>query len=78
MQYLIKEQCFDTFHFTTPKSCGNMKNALVRKEFCKKQSINYNKIVFANQIHGTMIKTVIHYLQEREKKYIKLVNKDWE
>ena len=35
-----------------------MKNALVRKEFCKKQSINYNKIVFANQIHGTMIKKV--------------------
>ena len=58
MQYLIKEQSFDTFHFTTTKSCGNMKDVLVRKQFCKKHSINHNKIVFANQIHGTMIKKV--------------------
>ncbi len=58
MQYLIKEQSFDTFHFTTTKSCGNMKDVLVRKQFCKKHSINHNKIVFANQIHGTMVKKV--------------------
>lgn len=55
---LIKEQNFNTFHFTTTKSCGNMKDVLIRKKFCKEYSVNHNKIVFANQVHGTMVKKV--------------------
>ena len=55
---LIKEENFNTFHFTTTKACGNMKDVSIRKQFCKEHSVNHNKIVFANQVHGTMIKKV--------------------
>lgn len=55
---LIKEKNFNTFHFTTTKGCGNMKDISARNNFCKENSIDYNKIVFANQVHGTMVKKV--------------------
>ena len=55
---LIKEKNFNIFHFTTTKSCGNMKDFDTRKDFCKRNSIDHKKIVFANQVHGTMVKKV--------------------
>ena len=55
---LIKEKNFNVFHFTTTKSCGNMKDFATRKDFCKRNSIDHKKIVFANQVHGTMVKRV--------------------
>lgn len=55
---IISEKDFKTFHLTTTKFCGNMKNVVERNNFCKSVNINSEKIVFANQVHGTMVKKV--------------------
>ena len=55
---IISENEFKTFHLTTTKFCGNMKNADERNGFCKSVNIDAKKIVFANQVHGTMVKKV--------------------
>ena len=55
---IIVEKEFKPFHLTTTKFCGNMKDADARKTFCKSVGINDNKIVFANQVHGTLVKKV--------------------
>ena len=52
------EQNFKIFHLTTVKSCGNMKNAAERENFCKSINIDHKKIVFASQVHGTFVKNV--------------------
>ena len=55
---IIIEQNFQTFHLTTTKYCGNMKNVYKRDTFCKSIGIDSKKIVFATQVHGTSVKTV--------------------
>ena len=55
---VITEQKFETFHLTTTKYCGNMKNTEDRNNFCEKFGVDYTKIVFANQVHGTSVKKV--------------------
>ena len=55
---VVTENHFETFHLTTTKYCGNMKDIKDRTEFCKKFDIDYTKIVFANQVHGTSVKKV--------------------
>ena len=55
---VITEQNFETFHLTTTKYCGNMKDVSDRNNFCKDFGIDYTKIVFANQVHGTSVKKV--------------------
>ena len=55
---IIVEQNFKTFHLTTTKHCGNMKNVYERDTFCKSIGIDSKKIVFATQVHGTSVKTV--------------------
>lgn len=55
---VITEQKFETFHLTTTKYCGNMKNIDDRNNFCEKFGVDYTKIVFANQVHGTSVKKV--------------------
>lgn len=57
-QILISEKEFNTFHLTTTKYCGNMKNIAERNAFCSNHSIDYQKIVFANQVHGTAVSKV--------------------
>ncbi len=57
---IIVENNFNIWHLTTTKFCGNMKNAEERKIFCKSVGIGESKIVFANQIHGTLVKKVSH------------------
>ena len=52
------EKNFDTFHLTTTRYCGNMKDINERKSFCNLFGIDSTKIVFANQVHGTMVKKV--------------------
>ena len=54
----ISEKKFETFHLTTTKFCGNMKNTEERISFCKTVGIDVEKIVFANQVHGTCVKKV--------------------
>lgn len=56
--FIITEKKFDTFHLTTTKHCGNMKCVDDRISFCKTIGIDSNKIVFANQVHGTSVKKV--------------------
>lgn len=55
---IITEKKFECFHLTTTKYCGNMKDVDERSSFCKSVNINPEKIVFANQVHGTMVKKV--------------------
>lgn len=55
---IITEQNLDTFHLTTTKCCGNMKDVEERDLFCKSVGINSKKIVFATQVHGTLVKKV--------------------
>ena len=55
---IITENKFETFHLTTTKYCGNMKDINDRSSFCKELGVDYTKIVFANQIHGTSVKKV--------------------
>lgn len=55
---IVAENNFETFHLTTTKSCGNMKDINDRTNFCKSVGIDYTKIVFANQVHGTSVKKV--------------------
>ena len=55
---VITEQNFEPFHLTTTKYCGNMKDLNDRVNFCKSFGIDYTKIVFANQVHGTSVKKV--------------------
>lgn len=55
---IVTEKNFDTFHLTTTKYCGDMKNIDDRISFCSSIDIDYTKIVFANQIHGTSVKKV--------------------
>lgn len=54
----VNEKKFETFHLTTTKLCGNMKNSEERNLFCKTVGIEAKKIVFANQVHGTSVKKV--------------------
>ena len=55
---VVSEKKFKTFHLTTTKFCGNMKNVDERQSFCKSIGIDSEKIVFANQVHGTSVKKV--------------------
>ena len=55
---VVSEKKFKTFHLTTTKFCGNMKNVDDRESFCKSVDINPEEIVFANQVHGTCVKKV--------------------
>lgn len=55
---IITENKFETFHLTTTKYCGNMKDINDRNSFCKEHDVDYTKIVFANQVHGTSVKKV--------------------
>ena len=55
---IITENKFETFHLTTTKYCGNMKDINDRSSFCKELGVDYTKIVFANQVHGTSVKKV--------------------
>ncbi len=55
---IITEKNFNTFHLTTTKYCGNMKNTDERELFCKSVGIDSKNIVFATQVHGTSVKTV--------------------
>lgn len=55
---IITEQNFKTFHLTTTKYCGNMKNPDERNLFCKSVGIDDKKIIFAEQVHGTLVKKV--------------------
>lgn len=57
-QMFVSEKNFCTFHLTTTKRCGNMKDAGERNLFCKNNSIDYQKIIFANQVHGTVVSKV--------------------
>lgn len=52
------EKNFETFHLTTTRYCGNMKDVNERESFCNSFGIDSTKIVFANQVHGTMVKRV--------------------
>ena len=49
---------FKTFHLTTTRYCGNMKDKNERDSFCSSFDIDSTKIVFANQVHGTSVKKV--------------------
>ena len=55
---IITENKFETFHLTTTKYCGNMKDINDRSSFCKELGVDCTKIVFANQVHGTSVKKV--------------------
>jgi len=55
---IVIEKNFKTFHLTTTKYCGNMKNVDERNLFCKSIGIDSKKIVFATQVHGTLVKKV--------------------
>ncbi|MBQ3834105.1 MAG: peptidoglycan editing factor PgeF [Elusimicrobia bacterium] len=55
---IISNNNFFPFHFTTTKFCGNMKDTAERKKFCKSVDLDETKIVFANQVHGTLVKKV--------------------
>ncbi len=55
---IVSDGNFKPFHLTTTKFCGNMKDAGARKTFCKSVGIDESKIVFANQVHGTLVKEV--------------------
>jgi hypothetical protein len=54
----VSEKNFKTFHLTTTKCCGNMKNAVDRDSFCNHIAIDGKNIVFANQVHGISVKKV--------------------
>lgn len=54
----VCEKKFETFNITTTKLCGNMKDEAARNFFCKQNSIDSQKIVFANQVHGTVVAKV--------------------
>ena len=41
------EKNFDTFHLTTTRYCGNMKDINERESFCNSFGIDSTKIVFA-------------------------------
>lgn len=55
---IVVEKHFHPFHLTTTKFCGDMKDVAARKAFCNSIGIDENKIVFANQVHGTLVKKV--------------------
>jgi len=54
----VSEKNFKTFHLTTTKCCGNMKNVADRDSFCNHIGIDGKNIVFANQVHGISVKKV--------------------
>ncbi|MGE4385715.1 MAG: peptidoglycan editing factor PgeF [Endomicrobiaceae bacterium] len=54
----VYEKKFETFHLTTTTLCGNMKDEDKRNFFCRQHSIDSQKIVFADQIHGTVVAKV--------------------
>ena len=55
---VVTEEKFKTFHLTTTKYCGDMKDVNERTNFCESFGIDSTKIVFANQVHGTSVKKV--------------------
>ncbi|MCL2390376.1 MAG: laccase domain-containing protein, partial [Endomicrobia bacterium] len=56
---IIFEPAFSDKCFTTTKECQNMKNAAERAAFFNSYGLDSNKLVLANQIHGSNVKTSV-------------------
>lgn len=52
---LISDKNFPFRHFTTTKSCGNMKNETERNNLLASAGLDKNKLVLAKQVHGVNI-----------------------
>lgn len=55
---LIFEKTFPHKHFTTSKSCGDMKNAPERNALLRLLGIDGNSLVLAKQVHGRHVRAV--------------------